>query len=282
VRGRFSRNGDRSKPGLAGSQRHALADEIRLFDIVNIHPAGQSPSKRERHVSRERSEPLSLADLGKKIKSDHEALANSIASIVPRAISIGEDLNKANALVGHGSFLKWVKLNCAMSNKNAERYMKLATGKDKLLRKLQECRDQATDKFDMLSNLSLAQAQRLIDDQRGGGDGKASDAYDNAEKLLMKKLDGLSGEVVEAAARLTATLRCLWDLLHHLDRVLQSPNRLEGGFWATGSPFSCVSIWNGRIGLLRSAICGRIRVLEKTGRWEKMGSVPREERSDER
>ena len=78
-------------------------------------------------LTRERSEPLSLADLGKKIKSDHEALANSIASIVPRAISIGEDLNKAKALVGHGSFLKWVKLNCAMSNKNAERYMKLAT-----------------------------------------------------------------------------------------------------------------------------------------------------------
>ena len=66
-------------------------------------------------LTRERSEPLSLADLGKKIKSDHEALANSIASIVPRAISIGEDLNKAKALVGHGSFLKWVKLNCAMT-----------------------------------------------------------------------------------------------------------------------------------------------------------------------
>jgi hypothetical protein len=168
-------------------------------------------------LTRERSEPLSLADLGKKIKSDHEALANSIASIVPRAISIGEDLNKAKALVGHGSFLKWVKLNCAMSNKNAERYMKLATGKDKLLRKLQECRDQATDKFDMLSNLSLAQAQRLIDDQRGGGDGNASDAYDNAEKLLMKKLDGLSGEVAEAAAN--ETVRRLQHAIEMMKKV---------------------------------------------------------------
>jgi hypothetical protein len=30
----------RSKPGLAGSTSHAGADEIRLFVIVNIHPAG--------------------------------------------------------------------------------------------------------------------------------------------------------------------------------------------------------------------------------------------------
>jgi hypothetical protein len=44
---------------------------------------------------------LGLADLGKKIKSDHEALAASIRYIVDRAISIGEDLNKAKALVGH-------------------------------------------------------------------------------------------------------------------------------------------------------------------------------------
>jgi hypothetical protein len=95
--------------------------------------------------------------------------------------------------------------------------MKLATGKDKLLRKLQECRDQATDKFDMLSNLSLAQAQRLIDDQRGGGDGNASDAYDNAEKLLMKKLDGLSGEVAEAAAN--ETVRRLQHAIEMMKKV---------------------------------------------------------------
>ena len=33
----------------------------------------------------------------------------------------------------------------------------------------------------------------------------------------------------EPPHRLTATLRCLWDLLHYLDRVLQSSNRLIRG-----------------------------------------------------
>jgi hypothetical protein len=148
------------------------------------------------------SAPSHQPSLGKKIKSEHEALTSSLRGIVSRAIGIGEDLNKAKALVGHGSFLKWVKLNCAMSNKNAERYMALATGKDKLLRKLQELSAEATDKFDMLSNLSLAQAQRLIKDEdgSGGGSDNVSDAYDNAEKALVKKLQALIPDVAEAAA----------------------------------------------------------------------------------
>jgi hypothetical protein len=145
------------------------------------------------------SEPVSLAELGKKIKSDHEILANSIAIIVPRAISIGEDLNKAKALVGHGGFLKWVKLNCAMTSKTAERYMKLATNKDKLNAKLRE--QKGEDKFEMLSNLSLAQAERLITEPKSGsGDGdNVSDAYDRAEDKLIDRLEALSAEVAEAA-----------------------------------------------------------------------------------
>jgi hypothetical protein len=150
----------------------------------------------------QRSEPLSLADLGKKIKSENEALANALRSIVPRAISIGEDLNNAKRIVGHGGFLKWVRLNCAMTNKTAERYMKLATNKDKLHAKLQELSNKAEDKFEMLSNLSLAQAERLITERNtgGGGSDNVSDRYDNAEKALMKRLSELSTDVAEAAA----------------------------------------------------------------------------------
>lgn len=148
---------------------------------------------------------MTLSDLGKKIKSDHEALTSSIRYIVDRAISIGEDLNKAKALVGHGSFLKWVKLNCAMSNKTAERYMKLANDKNKLMAKLQEAAAKADDKFEIISNLSLAQAERLIDGTGAKTSNGAtdSDAYDRAEKSLIKKLEKLSAEVAEAAANAT-------------------------------------------------------------------------------
>jgi Protein of unknown function (DUF3102) len=147
---------------------------------------------------------MTLSDLGKKIKSDHEALTTSIRYIVDRAISIGEDLNKAKAQVGHGSFLKWVKLNCAMSDKTAERYMKLATNKAVLMTKLAEAAANADDNFEIISNLSLAQAERLISgNAKGGGGGNPSDDYDRAEKSLIKKLEKLSPDVVEAAANET-------------------------------------------------------------------------------
>ena len=147
-------------------------------------------------------EPLTLADLGKKIKSDHEALTASIRYIVDRAISIGEDLNKAKALVGHGSFLKWVDLNCDMTNKTAQRYMKLATNKTVLMAKIAEAAAKADDKFEIISNLSLAQAERLIDgsEPKASNGATDSDAYDRAEKSLIKKLEKLSAEVAEAAA----------------------------------------------------------------------------------
>src|SRR6185312_3760605 len=147
-------------------------------------------------------EGLSLAELGKKIKSENEALATLIAGIVPRAIGIGKDLNAAKARIAHGGFLKWVKLNCAMTDKTAERYMKLAANEDKLLAKLRELSAEG-DKFETISNLSLAQAERLITERNaeGGGNGdNVSDAYDRAQDKLMEKLDALSAEVAEAAA----------------------------------------------------------------------------------
>lgn len=146
---------------------------------------------------------MTLSDLAKKIKAEHEALTSSIRQIVNRAIIIGDDLNKAKDEVGHGSFLKWVKLNCAMSNKTAERYMKLASNKTKLMTKLQEATAKADDKFEMISNLSLAQAERLISGEGAAGGGNPSDAYDKAEGKLIEKLEELSAEVAEAAVNET-------------------------------------------------------------------------------
>jgi hypothetical protein len=89
-----------------------------------------------------------------------------------------------------------------MTDKTAERYMKLAANEDKLLAKLRELSAEG-DKFETISNLSLAQAERLITERNaeGGGNGdNVSDAYDRAQDKLMEKLDALSAEVAEAAA----------------------------------------------------------------------------------
>jgi hypothetical protein len=97
-----------------------------------------------------------LSDLAASIKSEHAQLMENARNIVGRAIRIGEDLLKAKAQVGHGNFLKWVKDNCGLSDKTAERYMKFAENKDKLnvVKK---------DKFETILNLTLNAAERLID-----------------------------------------------------------------------------------------------------------------------
>jgi DUF3102 family protein len=202
-----------------------------LFDIVKIHLLGRAQANKigvsmvEATSLKREPEPatLSLPELGKKIKSDHEALANSLRGIVPRAWGIGEDLNAAKALVGHGGFLKWVKLNCSMTDKTAERYMKLATDKDKLSAKLRELKQPGDDEFEMLSNLSLAKAERLISENSGsggtGGGDNASDAYDRAQDKLLKTLEAFS--VASAEAAVTETIARLNFVVEAKKRTLK-------------------------------------------------------------
>jgi hypothetical protein len=162
-----------------------------MVDVTTLPVAGEPPKA------------MTLAELGKKIRTEHEALTSTIRGIVNRAIAIGEDLIKAKDEVGHGSFLLWVKLNCAMTNKTAERYMKLATKKTALMAELQKRAAEADDKFEMISNLSLAQAERLISGESSGGGSNPSDAYDKAEARLVKQLEGLSADVAEGAVNET-------------------------------------------------------------------------------
>ena len=75
----------------------------------------------------------------------------------------GAALNEAKAKVGHGKWLAWLKENCPdISDRTAERYMKLAGGKAKLEKKLQD-----PAKFDIMSDLTINEALRLIDEPDG-------------------------------------------------------------------------------------------------------------------
>jgi hypothetical protein len=143
--------------------------------------------------------PMTLSDLGARIKSGHSSLIGLGRRYVDHAISIGEDLLKAKLLVGHGNFLKWVEDNCGFADKTAERYMKFAENKDKL-------RSMEQIKFETISNLTLNAAERLIDgtgSRSGSGGGSTSDAYDRAQKTLLAKLSAMNPETAEAAAQKT-------------------------------------------------------------------------------
>src|SRR6516225_4353068 len=104
-----------------------------------------------------------LSQLAAKARQAHGIVANSTKVVLQHAITAGNALNEAKSKVGHGKWLAWLEENCPdISNRTAERYMKLAEGQAKLWKKLQD-----TDKFDTMSNLTINEALRLIDESDG-------------------------------------------------------------------------------------------------------------------
>jgi hypothetical protein len=153
-----------------------------------------------------------LPALATRINKEHEQLIESTRHIVHRAIGIGEALKDAKAKSGHGNFLKWVEVNCKFSDKTAQRYMKLAENKHKI---------GAPDKFETISNLTLNEAERLIDAEATGtttpsttgsttnNKGKkgipknTSDTYDKVQEKLIEKLKSLGLNEAETAVKET-------------------------------------------------------------------------------
>jgi hypothetical protein len=68
-----------------------------------------------------------LADLAKRIKSCHEATTTALKSSVEHAIAAGDLLLEAKKQVNqHGAWLPWLSEHCAMPERTAQLYMRLA------------------------------------------------------------------------------------------------------------------------------------------------------------
>ena len=72
----------------------------------------------------------SLADLGARIRAEHEATAAALQRGVMHAMSAGDLLIEAKAQLkaqlGHGKWLPWLAKNCVISERTAQLYIKLA------------------------------------------------------------------------------------------------------------------------------------------------------------
>ena len=151
----------------------------------------------------------SLDELAKLIKAEHTAVTGALenidkakedadkaktvavrqANVVSRAIKAGELLKEAKAKLPHGEWLSWLKKQCELSQRTAQRYMKLADDKPKLDKMLLE-------KSATVADLTLNQALGLLKPPPN-----PSDLYDKAEAALIKKLQDLSAEDGEAAIK---------------------------------------------------------------------------------
>jgi hypothetical protein len=144
-------------------------------------------------------EPSTLAELGPRIRSSHERLVSGAREIVLRAIEIGKDLMKAQALGGYGKWGKWLEENCALNERTALRYMEIAKGEATLRAKVTS---------DTMSELTLKKAKQLITAGEAGAgtnSGTGTSPRTSAvEGKLIKKLEEIvSPDTAIAAAQET-------------------------------------------------------------------------------
>jgi hypothetical protein len=144
-----------------------------------------------------------LTELATKIKDCHRAVESAAKTVVQNAMAAGFALIDAKRQKPHGGWLPWVKKECGLSERTAQRYMKLANGKSKLEQKLRE------DKSVTMADLSLAEALRLIRDGDGGADETGDlGKYEKAQSTLIKKLRKLPiDDLEDAVARTIAALQ---------------------------------------------------------------------------
>ena len=117
----------------------------------------------------------SLADLAARIRLEHYAAAEKLTEALRHAMTAGELLIEAKALVQHGQWLPWLADHVAISERTAQLYMRLAKNRGEI-----EATKSATD----IADLTLNEAAALL--------ALSSDVRKLFE--FAKQTEGLSGE----------------------------------------------------------------------------------------
>jgi hypothetical protein len=68
----------------------------------------------------------SLTDLAARIKAEHTAIGDSLRRGVEHAMAAGDLLVEAKAQLKHGEWLPWIRDHCAISDRTAQLYMRVA------------------------------------------------------------------------------------------------------------------------------------------------------------
>lgn len=114
-------------------------------------------------------------DRTQEIKKELSELNDCLKMSVSKAVRIGELLTEQKEFIGHGNFLSWLENNFDMSDKNAERYMKLWQYKNKI---------------DKLSNLQEAYFQiETLEKQE-----KQKEEQEDNKKIFQYKKTGVKPE----------------------------------------------------------------------------------------
>ena len=67
-----------------------------------------------------------LPELAARIRAEHTAVADALKDSLKHAITAGELLIEGRAQVPHGQWLSWLREHCAISERTAQLYMRVA------------------------------------------------------------------------------------------------------------------------------------------------------------
>jgi hypothetical protein len=148
-----------------------------------------------------------LLSMVRRARDLYKAAVDAGQHAIERAIDSGKALNELKAKREHGEWLKFLKNHLPeVSERTAQRHMRLAkahaTGE--LEKKLKD-----KDKSATMADFTMVAAEALLGPESGSGSGggsgsrNPSDAYDSAEKSLIKRLKALAPDDAEAAAEET-------------------------------------------------------------------------------
>ncbi|MCO8124496.1 DUF3102 domain-containing protein [Stieleria sp. TO1_6] len=78
------------------------------------------------------NQQLSLETLAVQINEQHSQATNHARTAIEHARHAGELLIEAKASVPHGQWLEWLRKNCSVSGRQAQRYMKVAANWERI------------------------------------------------------------------------------------------------------------------------------------------------------
>ena len=122
-----------------------------------------------------------LPELASKIKEYHRMIEDAGRNVLLNAFMAERALLDAKRHTPHGQWLPWLKQNCGLPERTANRYMKLANARPKIEEKLKA-------KSATMADLTLTQAERLADDDDDKEQPGPLGKYEKAKAALIKKL----------------------------------------------------------------------------------------------
>jgi hypothetical protein len=94
----------------------------------------------------------SLTDLAARIRAEHEATGTALKSSVEHAMMAGDLLIEAKSRLKHGQWMPWLTKHCAMSDRTAQLYVKIAKNRTTI----------ETNIRNAVADLTLGQAAALM------------------------------------------------------------------------------------------------------------------------